>query len=409
MRPPTGIFGDPSNNEVYVSDGEHGNHRRVIVFDGATACSSACGAPTGNTPQDADPALPLQTVDKRGGVMRSTAVITLLFLAGLFQIPASTAGNADDGKRQWQARPGGAGPNQAAGTLWCNNCHGINAEGGFGPDLAGRGLSLEQITRAVRQPWGIMPRYPKESVSDETLANLAVWFASLPKVAEPAAWKTPRPSPNPRGPYLMTVSGCYQCHGAPMANPRRVLGGEFGAAFDFPQFTKVVYNHNEYYPQNQMGLFSRDRLTEATLQEIYQYLFVDLGLRVPVTGAITGIRTPDGNTLYSLTLTNDGEAGKGLAAEELRVAVVIPAGTKVMLATGTGYKGVQHDPAINGGTDVAVWNVPKIAAAEKQTYTLTLSGDIPATSLKGSAVSWEKPALGMASPLRADSVAVGLK
>src|SRR5262249_4179988 len=55
MLQPTGIFVDPSNNEVYVSDGEHGNHRRVIVFDGATGAFKRMWGAYGNTPEDANP------------------------------------------------------------------------------------------------------------------------------------------------------------------------------------------------------------------------------------------------------------------------------------------------------------------------------------------------------------------
>ena len=334
----------------------------------------------------------------------TNGIIALLLLGALQVAPAP--GNADAGKKQWQAKPGGVGPNQAAGTLWCNNCHGMNAEGGFGPDLAGRGLSLAQVRRAVRQPWGVMPRYPQESVSDETLANLTAWFASLPKVAEPATWKTPLPPAEPRGPYLMTVSGCYQCHGALLTNPRRVLGGEMGVGFDFSRFTRVIYNHNEYYPQNQMGLFSKDRLTEATLREIYQYLFVDLGIRVPVSGVVSSTSSAGGNTTHVLTISNDGEVGKGLTAEDLTIAVVLPPGSKVVSAGGPGYEGTRRDPEVNGGADVAVWRVARLGPAEKVSPSVTLSGDVPAAQLKGSIVRWAKPALGSAAAARADSVAV---
>ena len=109
-----------------------------------------------------------------------------------------------------------------------------------------------------------------------------------------------------------------------------------------------------------------------------------------------------------------------------------------MSATGAGYEGVQplaqlrlpaavaitpgrFDPSklperpkddLSG--DVAVWKVPRIEAAEKQTYTLTLSGAPPAeidtlpghgpavTVLKGfegSAVYWTKPSVQMETQL----------
>ena len=43
-------------------------------------------------------------------------------------------------------------------TTSCKNCHAPNASGGFGPDLAGRKLTLAQFEHAVYKPWGIEPR-----------------------------------------------------------------------------------------------------------------------------------------------------------------------------------------------------------------------------------------------------------
>ena len=161
--------------------------------------------------------------------------------------------------------------------------------------------------------------------------------------------------------------------------------------------------------QNQMGLFSRDRLTEATLREIYQYLFVDLGVRVPVSGVLTRTRTVEGHSTHTLAVTNEGAAGKGLVAEALTFALVVPDGANVISTTGVGYKGLRRDSALAGGAQVAVWELPKIAAGEKRTYTITMSGDIPSTALKGSIVTWAKPALGPGAASRADSVSIALK
>src|SRR5204862_6248430 len=83
---------------------------------------------------------------------------------------------------------------------WCKRCHGENADGGFGPDLAGRGLSVDQVKRALRQPWAIMPAYTEMPVTDKNIADLAAYFASLPKVAVPSA----PPLVTPPGPSLAT-------------------------------------------------------------------------------------------------------------------------------------------------------------------------------------------------------------
>ena len=92
----------------------------------------------------------------------------------------------------------GAAPDVgAAKALWegnqtfCKNCHGKNGEGAFGPDLAGRGLSAAQFSQAVRKPWGVMPSFTEEQISDPELAGLAAYFASLPKASEPGLWRVP--------------------------------------------------------------------------------------------------------------------------------------------------------------------------------------------------------------------------
>jgi hypothetical protein len=208
----------------------------------------------------------------------------------------------------------------------------------------------------------------------------------------------------------MTVTGCYQCHGAGMGNPRRVLGGEFGAALDAEQFTKVIYNHDEYYPQNQMGLFNPARVQPSTVREIYQFLFKDLGIRVPVSATLKMAgEAGGGNSTYRLALSNDGEAGKGLTAEEITVAVALPPGAKVVSTTGDGYAGIKRDPKINGGADAAVWKISALRPGDRLTCTLTLAGPAaPLAGFKGSVVTWEKPALGESAPSRADSVNVAM-
>jgi len=73
----------------------------------------------------------------------------------------------------------------AGNQLFCKNCHGRDGEGAFGPDLAGRGLSAAQFGQAVRKPWGVMPAFTEEQLSDVEIAGLTAYFASLPKPAEP--------------------------------------------------------------------------------------------------------------------------------------------------------------------------------------------------------------------------------
>src|ERR1700730_2644719 len=91
---------------------------------------------------------------------------------------ASTApaGDAAAGKAVWNE------PQR-----WCKRCHGENAEGGFGTDLAGRGLTFDHVRRAIRQPWAIMPAYVDTQLTDKNIADLTAFFASLPMVPSPGA------------------------------------------------------------------------------------------------------------------------------------------------------------------------------------------------------------------------------
>ena len=68
-------------------------------------------------------------------------LVTTLMIVARADAQTASTGNVDEGKKQW------------AVAMRCNSCHGANAEGGYGPDLAGRGLSVEQFRRAVREPW----------------------------------------------------------------------------------------------------------------------------------------------------------------------------------------------------------------------------------------------------------------
>jgi uncharacterized repeat protein (TIGR01451 family) len=334
------------------------------------------------------------------------------------------AGKADAGKAFWQAQ-------------MCQYCHGAQAEGAWGPDLAGRGLSEAQIKHALRQPYGLMPAYTETQVSDQTIVNLQAFFATLPKAEQlgPWRWQSP-PADAPEGQRLQSAFGCGQCHEPELAIPRRWLGG-VGKDADFAYFEKQVYQHTDKYPQGRMGNFSRDRLPEIVLREIYQFM-LDTGFRTPINASLSAGQRQGTNITYTLSVFNDGVEQRGLDAENVTIFVRIPRGTKFVNATGTGFKGVRPltelglEPAI-GNTpgrfdpssklperekadlsgDVAVWEVPRIAAAERQTYTITLSGPtaevyaLPGPGptsqalkgFEGSTVYWTKPGVRMGPPL----------
>ncbi|MBI2864991.1 MAG: c-type cytochrome [Chloroflexi bacterium] len=304
-------------------------------------------------------------------------VMALAFLLLALAPAASSApiGTAAAGKAFWDAQ-------------WCSRCHGANAEGAYGPDLAGRGLSFQHVARAVHQPWGVMPAYTTQQVSDQTVADLVAYFNSLPAASEPGPWRTTVPAGAPLGQRLLIeTAGCGQCHGDVLGNPRRSAGGE-GA--DFAWFEELVYHHTQEFPTGRMGNFSKARLTEDTLLAIWNWMTQDVGLRVPVTAAVNAAAAADGNVNYTLTVQNTGKAGKGLAAGNLYFSMVVPAGSTVVgastsrstlvsasgssstLPAAAGYQGVQ---ATADGSNVASWLAPVVGPQEKVTFTITVRGN----------------------------------
>jgi cytochrome c553 len=320
-------------------------------------------------------------------------LLVAIFLLPLAQGAAfaqTAAGDPAAGKAYWQR--------EAPKATACRNCHGDNAEGAFGPDLAGRGLNAAQVMRAVRKPWGIMPAFVESQLGDQDAADLAAYFAAMPKPPEPVKWKLEVPAGAPPGQAALINIGCGQCHGATFNGPRGNLGA---VNADFDYFANLVYNHTTALLQHRallgntgtnidMGNYARTRVSESTLREIFFWTRDEIGYRVPMQGALgKGEAGPNGVT-YALTVRNDGLPGKGVIAEGLTISLAIPKDTMVVAATGTGYQGVRVDDKTKA--EVAVWQLPRSAPKDQERLTITLSkAATAADNLKGS-IRWSKPA-----------------
>ena len=259
------------------------------------------------------------------------------------------------------------------------------------PTWPGRGLSPAQFLKAVRKPWGVMPAFVPEQLSDAEAANLAAYFATLQKVAEPGPWRVPVDATASHGQQVYMAQGCAQCHGATFDMPRASFGGK---ASTYNDLHDLVYTHTTAMPKFEelrpgqrlrMGNFNPLRISEAQLHEIYDWAHDDIGFRPALAAQLT----PPGGTTYALNVTNNGEPGKGLTAQGVVIDVMVPAGATVTAATGTGYKGVHMDEKMKG--NVAEWQVPRLAPKDAQAFTISLS-QAPANpaDLKG-AIRWAKP------------------
>ncbi len=308
---------------------------------------------------------------------------------------AAPAGDPEKGKAVW-----------ALGNTSCRNCHGGDGEGGFGPILAGRKLPYARFLAYVRNPVGRMPAYVESQLTDQEVADLVVYFDSLPGVAKPGAWRFPLPEGAPRGQQLaVSTVGCGQCHGVTLETPRH---GAAEVSGDWEWFRQMVYDHTTAQPQQwsqldrsipastpaagrvRMGNYSRARLPESTLKEIWNWM-TDLGHLVPLVGRINPGTVDANGITYTLSVANSGVKDKGLTAEDVTVALVVPADTTVVSATGAGYEGVRRDEEARG--NVAVWRVPRMAAADRHTLTITLSGAIKAADTPRGTIRWARPAV----------------
>ena len=308
-------------------------------------------------------------------------LVAALLLLPLLPLTYSVAtaqnaqGDAAAGKALWEGN-----------TTACRNCHGEQGQGAFGPDLAGRGLNFVQFKRAVQQPWGVMPAFPQ--YNDQQIANLAAYFGSLPKVAEPGKWRFEAKADMPRGQQIIHNMGCAQCHGPTFNGPRGNLGA---VNADFNYFSNLVYTHTTEMPKHRqligaqgqginMGNFSRTRLWESELREVYNWARNDIGFRPALQGQLSA-----NGASYTVTVRNNGLEGKGVAAEGLTVRLMIPAGVTVVNAGGATVK-------MDGGNTVAEWQLARSAPKQAQTYNITLSRAATREDGLRGEVRWRSPA-----------------
>jgi mono/diheme cytochrome c family protein len=299
---------------------------------------------------------------------------------------AALVGNAANGKTYWES-------NQTA----CKNCHGPLGQGAFGPDLAGRGLNTVQVLRAVRQPWGVMPRFAGSQLSGQQASDVAAYFASLPKNAQPGPWRFEAKAGDPPGLRRLINFGCAQCHSPLFQGPR----GNMGAInMTFDEFQNLVYNHTTAIHQLRvlrggqaggnvdMGNYNRERVTPATLRQIYFWARDDIGFRAPMAGNLSKAEMGPTGASYNVTVRNGGLQGRGVIAQGVKVSINVPADTNVVAAAGPGYQGTSQ---VNGKT-VATWVLTRSAPGDSNTLSITLSKAGTAADNVNGSITWASPA-----------------
>jgi mono/diheme cytochrome c family protein len=329
---------------------------------------------------------------------------SLLFAILVFALTTAQSGT---GAAQGGAPPAAGDPANgkavfAFGNTSCTNCHGLEGQGGWGPDLAGRRITYDQAVAAIRNPIWRMPAFVPSQLSDKEIQDMVAYWNTLPVAPAIGKWRNEAPADGPRAQQLaVNIIGCGQCHGLTMSTPRH---GAAGMSADFEWFKKQVYNHATVMPEQwkqldgegppttrgrvRMGNFSPKRLPESQLQEIWTWMN-DLGMVVPIVARLTSGATSATGTVYTLSVENEGLKDKGVAAEDVTISLILPPGTKAASATGTGYQGTKRDE--KASADVAVWRLPKLVAHEHQDFTITLAGTPAGDAVPRGTVAYAKP------------------
>ena len=329
---------------------------------------------------------------------------SLLFAILVFALTAGQSGTgaAQGGAPQAAGDPANGKAVFAFGNTSCTNCHGLEGQGGWGPDLAGRRITYDQAVAAIRNPIWRMPAFVPSQLSDKEIQDMVAYWNTLPVAPAIGKWRNEAPADGPRAQQLaVNIIGCGQCHGVTMSTPRH---GAAGMSADFEWFKKQVYNHATVMPEQwkqldgegppttrgrvRMGNFSPRRLPESQLQEIWTWMN-DLGMVVPIVARLTSGATSATGTAYTLNVENEGLKDKGVAAEDVTISLILPPGTKAASATGTGYQGTKRDEKANA--DVAVWRLPKLVAHEHQDFTITLAGTPAGDAVPRGTVAYAKP------------------
>jgi ubiquinol-cytochrome c reductase cytochrome c subunit len=123
-----------------------------------------------------------------------------LLVAGLFAA-AGTGEGAPDPTPQPTTTPlvGNARTGQATFTEYCSICHGTAGQGFIGPHIGGIDWTvpgLHSIVRGGLGGYGGMPAFNADAVTDQNIADIAAYLASL-ATATPSATALPSPSPAP--------------------------------------------------------------------------------------------------------------------------------------------------------------------------------------------------------------------
>jgi mono/diheme cytochrome c family protein len=96
-------------------------------------------------------------------------LLVILLLGAISAAAQAPTASAERGKKVYQDK-------------WCHSCHGTVGQGGergAGPRIAPNPFPYEAFAMQTRRPRANMPRYPVEVLSDQEMADIYAYIASI--------------------------------------------------------------------------------------------------------------------------------------------------------------------------------------------------------------------------------------
>jgi mono/diheme cytochrome c family protein len=168
----------------------------------------------------------------------------------------------------------------------CKNCHGDSGEGKWAGPLAGTEKTADEWIAQVRNPRRNMPHFSTEKVSDEMIADMHAYMASLSKVEDFSPMDPGLPADAPEGQVLIAEKRCIACHG-----PQGPVNGFINRG-EVPTIEFVSTQVRT--PRNNMPSFTMDQVSDAELALIVDFMAQQVAAETPPAALPTsgGDQTP---------------------------------------------------------------------------------------------------------------------
>lgn len=249
-------------------------------------------------------------------------VMAALLVVGLLALPQGTFASpgVDEGKAAFTGK-------------LCANCHGPNAEGGFGPTLAGRDLTSDRVVHQLRSPFRRMPSFRTDQVSDEDAASIAEFLNSLTPPAERGKARVSVQATDSAVKQQWIEKGCAQCHGAGPVS-FMTTWAERGP-LSLPDLLKRKANGGRLMPA-----FREDQVSDEQETAFRGFLMKMLEDSFPVSAGVTATRSGT-QTTFVIMIHNNGED-----AASIEVKGVLPKGATLVdswAGSGRGFNSGKFD------------------------------------------------------------------